>query len=45
MELETEGKSRGQGRLTAALGVCLLYNEHIAELFALAEVGTQVRIF
>ena len=25
MELETEGKSRAQGRLTAALGVCLLF--------------------
>ncbi len=38
------GDTRKIGRQSSN-GCIGLYNEHIAELFALAEVGTQVRIF
>lgn len=38
------GDTRKIGRQSSN-GCVGLYNEHIAELFALAEVGTQVRIF
>jgi lipoprotein-anchoring transpeptidase ErfK/SrfK len=38
------GDTRKIGRQSSN-GCVGLYNEHIAEVFALAEVGTQVRIF